>query len=392
MKKRKIKNVILFTIFLSLSLLLFFSQSVAGTNSKLTNSTKNTSVKDTQKVQGEQKQKAETKPDTTEKSSNPTSTKSTEVKKNTTTDDEKEKSSEKKKPEVKTSVTIKKSKDSTNNTQHEKTELKSSNKTEINAVSNKTADDTKKYNIDIQKNNTSKSESIINPKFKAALQNSNDNEMIKNPLNNDTSSNLTRHYVPRQTIEIDEIEKLDDVHTVSYDNVEYKCHNGYYYRHWGRHYRRMRPPWGLRIRWLPRYYYIYIFDSCRYYYCCNVYYIYIESDDEYIVVRPPIGALVETLPEYSEKLIVEGETYFIADGIQYKAVLVNDEIWFKVIKVIDDNEYAVVELPVGALIEIIPEDRELLFIDGETYFIAENIQYKAVLVNDEIWFKVLKVG
>jgi len=154
----------------------------------------------------------------------------------------------------------------------------------------------------------------------------------------------------------------------------------------------MRPPWGLRIRWLPRYYYIYIFDSCRYYYCCNVYYIYIESDDEYIVVRPPIGALVETLPEYSEKLIVEGETYFIADVIQYKAVLVNDEIWFKVIKVIDDNEYAVVELPVGALIEIIPEDRELLFIDGETYFIAENIQYKAVLVNDEIWFKVLKVG
>jgi len=339
MKKRKIKNIVIFTILLSLNVLLFSSLSIAGTNTKLTNSTKNTNDKDIQKVQSEKKQKTETIPATNEKSSNLNSTKSTEVKKNITSDD-----------------------------------------------------DIKKYNIDIQKNNISKSESIINPKSNTDLQNSNDNEMIKNPLNNDTSTSQTYQHIPRQTLELDEIDELDDVHTVSYDNVEYKCHNGYYYRHWGRHYRRMRPPWGLRIRWLPRYYYVYIFNDCRYFYCCNVFYIYIEDENEYIVVRPPIGALVETIPEYSEQLIVDGETYYIADGIQYKAVIVNEEIWFKVIKVNDKNEYEIVKLPVGVLVETIPEYSEQLIIDGETYYIAEDIQYKAVIVNEEIWFKILKVG
>jgi len=90
MKKRKIKNVVIFTILLSLTVLLFSSQSIAGTNTKLTNSTKQTEVKDTKKGQVEKKQKTDTKSATDKKSTDVTSTKSSEVKKNTTTDDEKD--------------------------------------------------------------------------------------------------------------------------------------------------------------------------------------------------------------------------------------------------------------------------------------------------------------
>ena len=391
MKKRKIKNVVIFTILLSLSVLLFSSQSIAGNNTKLTNSTKQTNAKDTQKVQSEKKQEDKSKSTTKEKSSNPTSTKSTEVKKNTTTDDEKDKSTDKKKLVVKISTT-KKVEDSKNKIPVEKKEIPFSNKTIIEKASNKTADDSKRFNFDSQKKYISKSESITNTKSNTDKQNTINPEMIKNPLNKGTVTSDIDHYVPRQTIDVNEIEELDNIQIIIYNNIEYRWYYGYYYWPWEGCYRRIWPPFGFRIGWLPPYYYAFWYRDIGYYYCCNVYYIYVEEDEEYVVVRPPIGAVVETIPDYSEKLIVDGETYFIADAIQYKAVIVNDEIWFKVIKVIDEDEYDIVQIPVGALIETLPEDRELILIDDQTYYIADNVQYKAVIMNDEIWFKVLKVG
>ncbi len=415
MKKIKLQRTIIF-ILLSLSLLVFSSQSIAGSNTKLTNSTNDTSVKDTQKVQSKQKQKTEAHSSTTSKSknvsnskvsnttrkvtesksatkiesSNLTGTKSTAIKKNTTSDNKKNKT------EVKISTKIKKSTNSKANTQNEKLKANISKKTVTNTAtdkskttSNKTTS-VKKSNLDVQEYNTLKSKSIKNSKSNANLKNSEDNDMIKNPLNNDTNTSQASQHVVHETLELDELD--DDTHTVSYGNVKYKCHNGYYYEPWNGHFRRIPPPFGMRTRWLPRHHYNFIFHECVYFYCCNVFYIYIEDDDEYVIVRPPIGALVDSIPEYSEQLIIEGETYYIADGIQYKAVMVNDEIWYKVIKVLESNENEIVQLQVGTLVDTIPEDRELLLIDGETYYIAEDIQYKVVIVNEEIWFKILKVG
>ncbi len=376
MKKRKIKYVIIFTVLLTLTVLIFSSQSVAGPNTKLTNNTKQTDVKDTKKVQVEKIQKNETKPATDKKS---------------TTDDEKDKTTDKKKSVVKV-PTAKKVEGSKDKVPVKKIEIQPSNKTNIEKVTNKTIDDTKKYNIDSQKQYIPKSESITNIKSSTDKKSTINPEMIKNPLNKDVITSDINHFVPRPILEIEEIEELDNIQIIIYNNIEYRWYYGYYYWPWEGCYRRIWPPFGFRIAWLPPYYYAFWYRDIEYYYCCNVYYVYVEEEEEYVVVCPPIGAVVETIPEYSEKLIVDGETYFVADGIQYKAILVNDEIWFKVIKVIDENEYEIVQIPVGSLIEILPEDRELILIDGQTYFIADDVQYKAVIVNDEIWFKVLKVG
>ena len=40
-----------------------------------------------------------------------------------------------------------------------------------------------------------------------------------------------------------------------------------------------------------------------------------------MVVQAPVGAVVESIPEGYEKLIINGETYYIVDGVQYKAVV-----------------------------------------------------------------------
>jgi len=393
MKKRKARNSGIFIIFL-LAFLLVTSLALAGPGSKIPAKAKNTTEKKVADDETKKKEKVDTKSSTEKNTSNNTTVKKIDVKKNTTTDDEKLKSNLKKKAEIIPVPNKKKIKDKTSNIQLEKTKIETSNEKINKSILGKVKDN-QTYKPTVNKNITSKNELMIHSKSLINKNTSTDNEMIENYLKEKPHGVPSNYISPRKKLKPEEIEiehEDNNVEIIIYNNTEYRYYYGYYYRPWDDYYWRVWPPFGFRISWLPPYYYAFWWHDIEYYYSCNVYYVYVEEEEEYVVTRPPIGAVVETIPDYGEKVIVEGETYFVADGIQYKAVIVNAEIWFKVIKVIDDNEYAVVDLPIGALIEIIPEDRELLFIDGETYFIAEDIQYKAVIVNDEIWFKVLKVG
>jgi uncharacterized protein (UPF0333 family) len=383
MKKRKARNYGIFTVFL-IAFLLITSIALAGPGSK------NTTEKKIAENVTDKKEKVETKSTTEKTTSNNTTVKEVGVKKTITTDD-KEKSAVKKKVEVINLPNKKKSEDKTPNVQFEKTKIEPSNEKK-NTTSPDKIYDNQLYKRDADKNISSKNELMIHSKSIIDKNSASDNEIIENYLKVKPHGTPSNYISPRPILEPEEIEHNTEVKIIIYNNIEYRWYYGYYYEPWNGCYRRIWPSFGWRISWLPPYYYDFWWHDIEYYYCCNVYYVYYEDEDEYVVVRPPVGALVETIPDYSEKLIVEGETYFIADGIQYKAVLVNDEIWFKVLKFVEKNEYAVIELPVGSLVEIMPDERELLFIDGETYYIADDVQYKAVLVNDEIWFKVLKIG
>lgn len=390
MKKGKARNYGIFTIFL-IAFLFITSLAIAGPGSKIPAKAKNTTEKKIAENVTDKKEKVETKSTSEKTASNNTTVKEVGVKKNTTTDDEKEKSAVKKKVEVITVPNKKTSEDKTLNIQIEKTKVETSNE-KNNTTSSDKIYDNQQYHQDADKNISSKNDLMLHSKSIIDKNTGTDNEIIENYLKDKPHGTPSNYISPRSILEPEEIEHNTDIQITIYNNIEYRWYYGYCYEPWDGYYRRVWPPFGCRINWLPPYYYAFWWRDIEYYYCCNVYYIYYEDEDEYVVVRPPIGALVETIPDYSEKLIVEGETYFIADGIQYKAVLVNDEIWFKVLKFVEKNEYAVIELPVGSLVEIIPDKRELLFIDGETYYIADDVQYKAVIVNDEIWFKVLKVG
>ncbi|HJV76854.1 MAG TPA: DUF6515 family protein, partial [Paludibacter sp.] len=71
-------------------------------------------------------------------------------------------------------------------------------------------------------------------------------------------------------------------------------------------------------------------NGAPYYYYFGTFYI--PVDKQYEVVEPPIGAMVETIPQGYEKLDIEGQTYYISNGVQYKAVMRNNEVWYQVIK------------------------------------------------------------
>jgi hypothetical protein len=74
-----------------------------------------------------------------------------------------------------------------------------------------------------------------------------------------------------------------------------------------------------------------VIRNVDYYYYNGTYYR--PYGNEYATVAPPIGALVESIPGGYEKLMINGETYYVVDGIQYRAVLNRGEIWYEVIKI-----------------------------------------------------------
>lgn len=380
MKKRNVRNIGIFVI-LTLIVLMFCSLSLAGPGSKVITKGKTNTEKNISDDKTDEIEKKDTK-NVTKKT-----VKEVTVKKNNTSED-KITPVEKKKINVINFPKKNKTENTTPIIQPEKVK----NETSPDKVPIKTFN-YQKYNTETDKNKVPTEKSIEPGTSLIHSNTASENEIIRNHLKGYTPGSGPEHFTPREVLSPQQIDDDEDnTQIIIYNNIEYRYYYGYYYRPWDGYYWRIWPPFGFRISWLPPYYYDFWWGGIRYYYYCNVYYIYEDDDEEFIVVRPPIGALVETLPEYSEKLIVEGDTYFLADGVQYKAVLVNDEIWFQVIKVVDDMEYDVVQLPVGAVVETIPNDRELLIIEGETYFIAENVQYKPVIVNEEIWFKVLKVG
>jgi hypothetical protein len=91
------------------------------------------------------------------------------------------------------------------------------------------------------------------------------------------------------------------------------------------------PPIGFRIGALPIGFVSFTLANAAYYYYAGTYYQH--YDNEYVVVQPPLGALVQSIPEGGQQVVIDGDTFYIVDGVQYQAVLYNGSIWYKVIKI-----------------------------------------------------------
>ena len=61
------------------------------------------------------------------------------------------------------------------------------------------------------------------------------------------------------------------------------------------------------------------FGGLNYCYYDGIYYRPFRSG-YYEVIAPPIGVRINQLPPYSEKVYINGRTYYVSEGIYYKAV------------------------------------------------------------------------
>ena len=139
--------------------------------------------------------------------------------------------------------------------------------------------------------------------------------------------------MPSRGAEVSKHKATGSAQVVRHNNKDFYYKKGVFYRYENNKYVVSRAPIGARVASIPTPRVI-LLNSVRYYYYYGVYYVQ-TPNYEYEVVQAPVGAVVESIPEGYEKLIINGETYYIVDDVQYKAVVYDGEIWYEVIKIMD---------------------------------------------------------
>lgn len=171
-----------------------------------------------------------------------------------------------------------------------------------------------------------------------------DNGVNRGGVHTDTKNkNLKPHYVapeknykkyPKQGDKFTPRKAEKHAQYIKHNGHEFYYKNGVFYKHNGKDYIVHRAYPGMRVRTIPEARRI-VIKNVNYWYYYGTFYRMIDTSREYEVVVPPVGAIVESIPDGYEKLIIDGNTYYIVNGVQYMAIVYNGEIWYEVIKVLD---------------------------------------------------------
>ncbi len=115
----------------------------------------------------------------------------------------------------------------------------------------------------------------------------------------------------------------------------YHFHNGVFYTKRNNGFVVVHPARGTRIRVLPVGYRTVILGPRTYYYYYGTFYSKVVNAEEYEVVEAPEGAIVDALPDGYEVKTVNGNEYYILDGVYYGEVDASDidgGVGYKVVK------------------------------------------------------------
>ena len=105
--------------------------------------------------------------------------------------------------------------------------------------------------------------------------------------------------------------------SITFGGNPYYYSGGFFYRPYGRYYRPVMPPIGIRIGVLPVGY-VPIFVGPNQYYFYNGTYYRRYNDDNYEVVDAPMGAELSSLPRNAKSVAVNGEKFYELNGTYYK--------------------------------------------------------------------------
>ena len=73
---------------------------------------------------------------------------------------------------------------------------------------------------------------------------------------------------------------------------------------------------------LPFGYYPFYYGDYQYYYSDGLYYQ--QNNNQYTVVEPPVGAQVNSLPSGAEAITINGEQYYESNGVYYRPYTKDD--------------------------------------------------------------------
>lgn len=137
---------------------------------------------------------------------------------------------------------------------------------------------------------------------------------------------------------------------------------------------------GARFRGLPPHARLYHYAGLDYYYYDGIYYRH-HPYGGYYICRPPLGAIfardvldaVITAVVFKTAMNAVSSCYY-SDGVYYQRV---------------NDQYNVIEAPVGALITQLPSDYQEVIIGGETYYKVDETLYRVTVYDGQPYFEVV---
>ena len=155
----------------------------------------------------------------------------------------------------------------------------------------------------------------------------------------------------------------------------WRRHHNYFYIH-GYYGSLYYPMLGLSFGYLPYGYYPFFWGDAEYYYDDGLFYQY--DNDQYTVVEPPIGAEVKSLPSNAQSIVINGEQYYEDNGVYYLPVTKDDgsvvyEVAGKDGELNTGANGAVNVIPkVGDTVSKLPPDCRKVDINGARFFVSED--------------------
>ncbi len=111
-------------------------------------------------------------------------------------------------------------------------------------------------------------------------------------------------------------------HGGGYRGGYYGGFRGGYYNHGGFYGRYYAPRLGFSIGILPYGYYPFYFGPDQYFYSGGYYYQ--QNDNQYTVVEPPVGAEITSIPSNAQSIVIDGVQYYEANGVYYLPITRDD--------------------------------------------------------------------
>ncbi|MFI5163140.1 MAG: DUF6515 family protein, partial [Sphingobacteriales bacterium] len=152
-------------------------------------------------------------------------------------------------------------------------------------------------------------------------------------------------------------------------------HSGYFYSHG--YYGSLYYPWlGLGYGFLPYGYYPFWWGDAYYYYSGGLFYQY--ENDQYTVVEPPVGAEVKSLPEKAQSIVIDGQQYYEMNGVYYQPVTKEDgTVTYQVAGKDGElntgaNGAAAVTPKVGDITQALPPDCKKVKLNGNTLYVSDD--------------------
>lgn len=168
------------------------------------------------------------------------------------------------------------------------------------------------------------------------------------------------------------------------------------YRFYGRpnygYYNFYRPFIGFRLNVLPFGYYPFYYGPDQYYYSGGLFYRQYENN--YQVVTPPVGAEVPSLPDDANLVTIDGVDYYELKGVYYTQSTNKDGKTVYVVAgkdgVLNTTDGPIVTHQIGDIISVLPEGCREVNIKNDKYFVSpDDVYYEEIIEGNKTRYRVI---